>query len=32
MVLYEESLNQRTLDESVRLISEADLLIIGGTS
>lgn len=32
VVLYEESLNQRTLDESVRLISEADLLIIGGTS
>ena len=32
MELYEESLNQRTLDESVRLISEADLLIIGGTS
>lgn len=32
VVLYEESLNQHTLDESVRLISEADLLIIGGTS
>ena len=32
VVLYEESLNQNTLNESIRLISEADLLIIGGTS
>ena len=31
-MLYEESLNQNTLNESIRLISEADLLIIGGTS
>ena len=32
VVLYEESLNQRTLEKSVRYISEADLLIVGGTS
>lgn len=32
VVLYEEGLDQTTLTESVRAISEADLLIIGGTS
>lgn len=32
VVLYEEGLDQRTLQESVRVISEADMLIIGGTS
>ena len=32
VVLYEEGLNQHTLNEAVRAISEADLLIIGGTS
>lgn len=32
VVLYEESLDQRIMQESVRLISEADVLIIGGTS
>ena len=32
VVLYEESLNQKTLEKSVRYISEADLLIVGGTS
>lgn len=32
VVLYEESLNQAILQESVRAISEADMLIIGGTS
>ena len=32
VVLYEEGLDQNTLSESVRAISEADLLIIGGTS
>lgn len=32
VVLYEESLNQQILQESVRVISEADMLIIGGTS
>ncbi len=32
VVLYEESLDQRTMQESVRYISEADVLIIGGTS
>lgn len=32
VVLYEESLNQVILQESVRAISEADMLIIGGTS
>ena len=31
-VLYEEGLDQNTLDGSVRAIAEADLLIIGGTS
>lgn len=32
VVLYEESLDNQTLLESVRDISEADLLIVGGTS
>jgi len=32
VVLYEESLDQDILSESVRRISEADTLIIGGTS
>ena len=32
VVLYEEGLNQHTINESVRFISEADVLIIGGTS
>ncbi len=32
VVLYEESLDQRLLQEAVNLISEADLLVIGGTS
>ena len=32
VVLYEEGLDQNTLQESVRVISEADMLIIGGTS
>lgn len=32
VVLYEESLNQKTLEKSVRYISEADMLIVGGTS
>lgn len=32
VVLYEESLDQGIMQESVRLISEADVLIIGGTS
>ena len=32
VVLYEEALDQNTLSESVRVISQADLLIIGGTS
>ncbi len=32
VVLYEEGLDQNTLSESVRAISEADMLIIGGTS
>ncbi len=32
VVLYEEGLDQRTLDAAVRFISQADLLIIGGTS
>ena len=32
VVLYEESLNQRTLEKSVRYISQADMLIVGGTS
>lgn len=32
VVLYEEGLDQNILSESVRAISEADMLIIGGTS
>ena len=32
VVLYEEPLNQRTVEESVNLIRSADLLIVGGTS
>lgn len=32
VVLYEEGLDQSILQESVRVISEADMLIIGGTS
>lgn len=32
VVLYEEGLNQDILNRSVRAISEADLMIIGGTS
>lgn len=32
VVLYEEGLDQDTISESVRIISEADMLIIGGTS
>ncbi|MBO5031348.1 MAG: NAD-dependent protein deacylase [Lachnospiraceae bacterium] len=32
VVLYEEGLDQSVLQESVRVISEADMLIIGGTS
>lgn len=32
VVLYEEGLDQHTLQEAVRVISEADMLIIGGTS
>lgn len=32
VVLYEEGLNQKTLPDAVRYISEADVLIVGGTS
>jgi len=32
IVLYEESLNESVLNESVRLIGECDMLIVGGTS
>lgn len=32
VVLYEESLDQQTIERSLRAIREADLLIIGGTS
>ena len=32
VVLYEEGLDQKTLTDSVRFISEADVLIVGGTS
>lgn len=32
VVLYEEGLDQKTLQDAVRYISEADMLIIGGTS
>ena len=32
VVLYEEGLNDETINRSVRFLSEADVLIIGGTS
>ena len=32
VVLYEEGLNHETINRSVRFLSEADVLIIGGTS
>lgn len=32
VVLYEEGLDQRTIEEAVRAIQNADMLIIGGTS
>ena len=32
VVLYEEGLNQKILEDSIQAIMEADLLIIGGTS
>lgn len=32
VVLYEESLNEHTLDRSLQAIQDADVLIIGGTS
>lgn len=32
VVLYEEQLNDRVIAEAVRYISEADMLIVGGTS
>lgn len=32
VVLYEEGLNQKTLSSAIRCISEADVLIVGGTS
>jgi NAD-dependent deacetylase len=32
VVLYGESLNQKTLEDAARYIADADLLIIGGTS
>ena len=32
VVLYEEGLNEDTLHAAVRTISEADLMMIGGTS
>ena len=32
MVLYEEGLNQQTLEDAVSYIRHADMLIIGGTS
>ena len=32
VVLYEEGLNQKTLQDAIRFISNADVLIIGGTS
>lgn len=32
VVLYEEGLNQKTLSDAIRCISEADVLIVGGTS
>ncbi|WMI80646.1 NAD-dependent protein deacylase [Anaerotignum sp. MB30-C6] len=32
VVLYEESLNERTIEKSVEYIANADVLIVGGTS
>lgn len=32
VVLYEESLDEGTLDRSIRALSQADMMIIGGTS
>ncbi len=32
VVLYEEGLNQKTLSDAIHFISEADVLIVGGTS
>jgi NAD-dependent deacetylase len=32
VVLYEEGLDQRTIEQAVRHINDADMLIIGGTS
>ena len=32
VVLYEEALDQDVMDEAVRCIREADMMIIGGTS
>ena len=32
MVLYEEQLNEDTLTGAIKAISEADLMIVGGTS
>ena len=32
VVLYEEGLDERTIDESIRCIRNADVLIVGGTS
>ena len=32
VVLYEESLNTRTIEDSIRAIEQADLLIVAGTS
>ena len=32
VVLYEEGLDQHTINEAVKAIREADMLIIGGTS
>ena len=32
MVLYEEPLNQNTIEDAVALIRKADLLIVAGTS
>lgn len=32
VVLYEEGLDQQTIEDSIRYISQADMLIIGGTS
>lgn len=32
VVLYEEGLNQKTLQDAVFYISRADMLIVGGTS